>query len=186
MRTSSNPSRRISVSPARRRGPGDRTESRRARPGPRAGGARRTDPEFLKVLRLIGRVAPTDASVLITGESGTGKELVADALHRNSPRRGRPFVKVNLGGISSTLFESEMFGHVRGAFTDARANRVGRFEAAEGGTIFLDEIGDSSPAAQVKLLRVLAERTYEPLGSSETRTSTCGSSRRRIVASRKW
>jgi two-component system, NtrC family, response regulator len=128
------------------------------------------DPRLLRVLDLVGRVAPTDASVLITGESGTGKELVAEALHRNSRRRHGPFVKVNLGGISPTLFESEMFGHVKGAFTDARADRRGRFELADGGTIFLDEIGELDPAAQVKLLRVLQDRTYEPLGSSQPRT----------------
>ena len=108
--------------------------------------------------------------MLITGESGTGKELVAEAIHRNSRRRTGPFVKVNLGGISSTLFESEMFGHVRGAFTDARADRKGRFEIAHGGTIFLDEIGELDAGSQVKLLRVLQDRTYEVLGSSQTRT----------------
>lgn len=128
------------------------------------------DPKFLKVLDLIGRVAGTDASVLITGESGTGKELVAEAIHRNSRRHNGPFVKVNLGGISSTLFESEMFGHVRGAFTDARQDRKGRFELANGGTIFLDEIGDLDLNAQVKMLRVLQDRTYEILGSSTPRT----------------
>jgi two-component system, NtrC family, response regulator len=128
------------------------------------------DPRFLKVLDVVGRVSATDASVLITGESGTGKELIAAAVHRNSPRRGAPFVKVNLGGISSSLFESEMFGHVRGAFTDARSDRKGRFETANGGTIFLDEIGDLDPASQVKMLRVLQDRTYEVLGSSVTRT----------------
>jgi DNA-binding NtrC family response regulator len=128
------------------------------------------DPKFLKLLDLIGRVAPTDASVLITGESGTGKELVAEAIHRNSKRRDKPFVKVNLGGISSTLFESEMFGHVRGAFTDAKADRKGRFEMAHGGTIFLDEIGEMDLNAQVKLLRVLQDRSFEVLGSSVTRT----------------
>jgi two-component system NtrC family response regulator len=128
------------------------------------------DPRFLKLLELIGRVAPTDASVLVTGESGTGKELVAEAIHRNSRRKEGPFVKVNLGGISSTLFESEMFGHVKGAFTDARADRKGRFEMADRGTIFLDEIGEVDPAAQVKLLRVLQDRSYEVLGSSATRT----------------
>jgi DNA-binding NtrC family response regulator len=117
----------------------------------------------------VSRVAATDASVLITGESGTGKELVAEALHRNSRRRDKAFVKVNLGGISSTLFESEMFGHVRGAFTDARSDREGRFALADGGTIFLDEIGELEPDAQVKLLRVLQDRTFEPLGSSRTR-----------------
>ncbi len=128
------------------------------------------DAKFLRLLELIGRVAPTDASVLVLGESGTGKELVAEAIHRNSRRRGGPFVKVNLGGISSTLFESEMFGHVRGAFTDARADRKGRFEIADGGTIFLDEIGEVDPSAQVKLLRVLQDSSYEVLGSSQTRT----------------
>jgi DNA-binding NtrC family response regulator len=129
-----------------------------------------SEPRFLRVLELAGRVAPTDASVLITGESGTGKELLAETIHRNSRRRSGPFVKVNLGGISSTLFESEMFGHVRGAYTDARQDRSGRFEIAHGGTIFLDEIGELDPSSQVKLLRVLQDRTYEVLGSSETRT----------------
>jgi len=128
------------------------------------------DPKLLSLLNLVGRIAPTEASVLITGESGTGKELIAEAIHRNSRRHGGPFVKVNLGGISSTLFESEMFGHVRGAFTDARDNRKGRFEVADGGTIFLDEIGEIDVNAQVKLLRVLQDRTYEVLGSSRSRT----------------
>lgn len=128
------------------------------------------NPKLLRILQVIGRVATTDASVLITGESGTGKELMAAAIHRNSRRRTGAFVKVNLGGISSTLFESEMFGHVRGAFTDARADRKGRFEVASGGTIFLDEIGELDGGSQVKLLRVLQDRTYEVLGSSQTRT----------------
>ena len=128
-----------------------------------------SDRRLLRVLHLVGRIASTDASVLITGESGTGKELVADAIHRNSRRAGRSFVKVNLGGIATTLFESEMFGHVRGAFTDARSDRKGRFEVAHGGTIFLDEIGDLDAAAQVKLLRVLQDRTFEVLGSSQRR-----------------
>ena len=127
-------------------------------------------PRFLQVLEVAGRVAKTDASVLITGESGTGKELVAEAIHRASPRSAGPFVKVNLGGISSQLFESEMFGHVRGAFTDARQDRKGRFEMADSGSIFLDEIGDLDMSSQVKLLRVLQDRTYEVLGSSVTRT----------------
>jgi DNA-binding NtrC family response regulator len=127
------------------------------------------DPAFLQVLDLAGRVAATDASVLITGDSGTGKEVVAGAIHRNSPRRRRSFVKVNLGGIAATLFESEMFGHVRGAFTDAMRDRTGRFAAADGGTILLDEIGELDPRNQVKLLRVLQDRTYEAVGSSTTR-----------------
>jgi len=129
------------------------------------------DPRLLAVLEVVARIAPTDASVLITGESGTGKELVAEAVHRNSRRRGGPFVKVNLGGIATSLFESEMFGHVKGAFTDARADRKGRFELADGGTVFLDEIGEVEPSAQVKLLRVLQDRTFEVLGSSAPRTA---------------
>ncbi len=127
------------------------------------------DPGMLDILETVGRVAPTDASVLIMGESGTGKELVAEAIHQNSLRSNKPFVKVNLGGISTSLFESEMFGHVRGAFTDARTDRTGRFEMAGKGSIFLDEIGDLDPGSQVKLLRVLQDRTYEVLGSSRTR-----------------
>ncbi|SIN84137.1 sigma-54-dependent transcriptional regulator [Chitinophaga niabensis] len=128
------------------------------------------DPAMLQILETIGRVAGTDASILIMGESGTGKELIAEAVHQNSLRRNKPFIKVNLGGISTTLFESEMFGHVRGAFTDARYDRTGRFEMAHKGTIFLDEIGDLDPGSQVKLLRVLQDRTYEVLGSSRTKT----------------
>lgn len=128
------------------------------------------DPNLLNILTTVGRVAPTDAPVLITGESGTGKELIAEAIHQNSRRKRQPFVKVNLGGISSTLFESELFGHVRGAFTDAKTDRVGRFELANKGSIFLDEIGDLDPSSQVKLLRVLQDRTFEPLGSSKSRT----------------
>jgi DNA-binding NtrC family response regulator len=128
------------------------------------------DPKMLAILETISRVAGTDASILITGESGTGKELIAEAIHENSLRKNRGFVKVNLGGISSSLFESEMFGHVRGAFTDARHDRIGRFEMANKGTIFLDEIGDLEPASQVKLLRVLQDRTYEVLGSSRSKT----------------
>ena len=128
------------------------------------------DPKMLEILETIGRIAPTDASVLIMGESGTGKELVAEAIHQNSARNNKPFVKVNLGGISTTLFESEMFGHIRGAFTDAKTDRTGRFEMANKGTIFLDEIGDLDHSNQVKLLRVLQDRTYEVLGSSRTKT----------------
>lgn len=127
------------------------------------------DDNVLDILETIGRVAPTDAPVLIMGESGTGKELIAEAVHHNSLRANKPFIKVNLGGISTSLFESEMFGHVRGAFTDARFDRVGRFELANKGTIFLDEIGDLDAGSQVKLLRVLQDRTYEVLGSSRTK-----------------
>ncbi len=121
------------------------------------------------VLDTIRRVAPTDASVLIMGENGTGKELIAETLHRNSARSKGPFVKVNLGGISQSLFESEMFGYRRGAFTGATSDRKGRFEIADGGTIFLDEIGDLDIGCQVKLLRVLQEQTFEPLGDSRSR-----------------
>ena len=111
---------------------------------------------LMEVLNTVARIARTNASVLITGESGTGKELIAEAIHINSQRVKQPFVKVNLGGISQSLFESEMFGHKKGAFTDATADRIGRFEMANKGTIFLDEIGDLDPSCQVKLLRVLA------------------------------
>lgn len=126
-------------------------------------------PKMLDVLRTVGRIARTSVPVLITGESGTGKELIAEAIHENSDRRGKPFVKVNLGGIASSLFESEMFGHKKGAFTDAKSDRVGRFELANSGTIFLDEIGDLDLASQVKLLRVLQEHTFEVLGDSQTK-----------------
>ena len=124
---------------------------------------------LMDVLATIKRIARTNASVLITGESGTGKELIAEAVHLNSSRSKKPFVKVNLGGISHTLFESEMFGHKKGAFTDATADRVGRFELADKGTIFLDEIGDLDLSCQVKLLRVLQEQTFEVLGDSRPR-----------------
>ncbi|MBW2243736.1 MAG: sigma-54-dependent Fis family transcriptional regulator [Deltaproteobacteria bacterium] len=120
------------------------------------------------VLEVVRRVAETDSTVLITGESGTGKEVIARALHYNSPRADRPLVTVNCGAIPEELLESELFGHVRGAFTNAVAHREGRFSAANGGTIFLDEIGDMSPNLQVKLLRVLQEKTFEPVGSSQT------------------
>ena len=121
------------------------------------------------VLNTIARIAKTNASVLITGESGTGKELIAEAIHINSQRAKHPFVKVNLGGISQSLFESEMFGHKKGAFTDASADRTGRFEMADKGTIFLDEIGDLDLSCKVKLLRVLQDQTFEVLGDSRPR-----------------
>ena len=124
---------------------------------------------LMEVLDTIKRISRTNASVLITGESGTGKELIAEAIHRNSPRAKKPFVKVNLGGVSQTLFESEMFGHKKGAFTDASSDRVGRFELADKGTIFLDELGELDLSCQVKLLRVLQEQTFEVLGDSRPR-----------------
>lgn len=124
---------------------------------------------LMEVLNTVARIAPTNAPVLITGESGTGKELIAEAIHINSQRVRQPFVKVNLGGISQGLFESEMFGHKKGAFTDATADRMGRFEMANKGTIFLDEIGDLDPSCQVKLLRVLQDQTFEVLGDSRPR-----------------
>jgi len=125
-------------------------------------------PSLLQVLQQVDRVASTDATVLICGETGTGKELIARAIHDRSPRRERPLVKVNCGAISAGLVESELFGHVKGAFTGAIANREGRFELADGGTIFLDEVGELPPETQVKLLRVLQEQEFEPIGSMKT------------------
>jgi DNA-binding NtrC family response regulator len=119
-------------------------------------------------LRLVEKVSDSDSTVLITGESGTGKELIARAIHANSSRSENPFIAINCGAIPSELLESELFGHVKGAFTGAISNRVGRFELADGGTIFLDEIGDLEPALQVKLLRVLQEKSFEPVGSAKT------------------
>jgi DNA-binding NtrC family response regulator len=121
------------------------------------------------VLQLIARVGPSDANVLVTGENGTGKGTVAQALHAVSARAARPLVTVNAGGLSEGVFESELFGHVRGAFTDAKADRVGRFELAEGGTLFLDEIANLSLNLQTKLLRVLETGEFERVGSSKTR-----------------
>ncbi len=129
------------------------------------------DPLMLEILSTIGRVASTNAPILILGESGTGKELIADAIHNNSLRKEHSLVKVNLGGMTTSLFESEMFGHVKGAFTDAKKDRLGRFELADKGSIFLDEIGDLDPASQVKLLRILQDQTFQPVGSSKTRRS---------------
>jgi DNA-binding NtrC family response regulator len=127
-------------------------------------------PALRGVLDLVAKVAETDSTVLITGESGTGKELIARALHYNSRRAERRLVTVNCGAIPEELLESELFGHVRGAFTSAVSQREGRFSLANGGTIFLDEIGDMSPNLQVKLLRVLQDRTFEPVGSSKSMT----------------
>jgi DNA-binding NtrC family response regulator len=125
-------------------------------------------PKLLKVLETIAQVARTRAPVLILGESGTGKELIADAIHRNSPRASHPIVKINMGAVTSSLFESEMFGHVRGAFTDARSDRKGHIATADGGTLFLDEIGELQRGDQVKLLRVLQDQRYQPVGASRT------------------
>ncbi len=125
-------------------------------------------PSMRKVLRVVDRVGPTDSSVLILGESGTGKELVAQALHAASDRAARPLVPINCGAIPAQLLESELFGHVKGAFTGASQSRPGRFELADGGTVFLDEVAEMSPALQVKLLRVLQERCFEPVGSDRS------------------
>src|SRR5215475_4398389 len=123
---------------------------------------------LLNVLDLVRAVAATDSTVLILGETGTGKELIARALHNNSHRRGRPFVKLNCSAIPSELLESELFGHEKGAFTGALSHKVGRFEMADTGTMFLDEIGDMPLALQPKILRVLQEQEFERLGSSRT------------------
>jgi len=120
------------------------------------------------VLDMIQRVGPTEANILVLGENGTGKGLIADLLHKNSKRAQMPLIKVNMGGISESVFESEIFGHVRGAFTDAKQDRLGRFELADGGTLFLDEIGNIPLSQQPKLLRVLEDGEFERLGSSRT------------------
>src|SRR5947199_3213754 len=125
-------------------------------------------PAMCEVYRLTRLVAPTRASVLLVGETGTGKELVARAIHTLSDRADGPYVRVNCGALSESLLESELFGHVKGAFTGAIDNKTGRFEAAHGGTIFLDEISSMSPKLQVKLLRVLQEREFERVGESRT------------------
>ena len=128
------------------------------------------DHKMLKIFDLVDAVADSRTTALMTGESGTGKSLLARAIHFRSPRRDKPFVEVSCGALPETLLEAELFGHTKGAFTGAVADKPGRFLAADGGTIFLDEINSASPAFQVKLLRVLQEQSFEPLGSSETRT----------------
>ncbi len=125
-------------------------------------------PKMVEVMGLVARVAPSQATVLIRGESGTGKELIANAIHYASPRAKMPLVKVNCSAIPETLLESELFGHEKGAFTGAAQKRIGRFEEAGGGTVFLDEIGDLSRSTQVKLLRILQEKEFQRLGSNQT------------------
>ncbi|MEM7587152.1 MAG: sigma-54 dependent transcriptional regulator, partial [Acidobacteriota bacterium] len=121
------------------------------------------------VLELIGRVGPSDANILLTGENGTGKSLAAQVIHGVSHRSGKPLITVNIGGLSESIFESELFGHVKGAFTDAKSDRVGRFELADGGTLMMDEIANVPPSLQTKLLRVLETGEFERVGSSKTR-----------------
>ena len=130
-------------------------------------------PVMQEVYRITRQVASSSATVLLAGETGTGKELIARALHEFSPRRSGPFVRVNCGALSESLLESELFGHVKGAFTSANENRTGRFEAAHGGTIFLDEINSVSYTLQVKLLRVLQEQEFERVGDSKTIRVDC-------------
>src|SRR5206468_4559973 len=128
------------------------------------------DHKMLKVFDLVEAVADSRTTVLMTGDSGTGKSLLARAIHYRSPRRDKPFIEVSCGALPETLLESELFGHTKGAFTGAIADKPGRFLAADGGTIFLDEINSASPAMQVKLLRFLQDRSFEPVGSTETKT----------------
>jgi transcriptional regulator with PAS, ATPase and Fis domain len=123
--------------------------------------------QMLKIFDILPTIAESDSTVLVEGESGTGKELVARAVHNLSPRKSEPIVVINCGAMPDTLLESELFGYVAGAFTDARKDKPGRFAMAEGGTVFLDEIADISPAMQVRLLRVIQEHTYQPLGSTQ-------------------
>ncbi|HEV2273441.1 MAG TPA: sigma-54 dependent transcriptional regulator, partial [Acidobacteriaceae bacterium] len=134
-------------------------------------GAIACSPAMLRIFRMVETLQHSEATVLITGESGTGKEVVARAIHQHSTRSSGPFVAVNCGAIPGDLLESELFGHVRGAFTGAIRDRVGRFELASHGTLFLDEIGDLPPSLQVKLLRVLQEHQYQRLGESASRTT---------------
>jgi two-component system response regulator HydG len=126
------------------------------------------DPQMQNIYRLIEDIAPTDATVLIQGESGTGKELVARAIHRQSPRKDKPFIVINCSAYPATLLESELFGHEKGAFTGAIRQKIGRFEQADGGTVFLDEIGEIAPSAQIQLLRILQSQKFERIGGEET------------------
>jgi len=123
-------------------------------------------PRMEEVMGLVARVASSQATILIRGESGTGKELIANAIHYASPRSEKPWVKVSCAAIPETLLESELFGHEKGAFTGAVQKRLGRFEEADGGSIFLDEIGDLAPSTQVKLLRILQDKEFQRLGST--------------------
>ncbi len=134
-------------------------------------------PQIVEVYKTLARATMSPSNVLIIGESGTGKELVARGIHEHSPRREKKFVAVNCGALTESLLESELFGHVKGAFTGAIATKAGLFEEANGGTIFLDEIGDISAALQVKLLRVIQEGEYKPVGLNETKKSRCASYR---------
>ena len=136
--------------------------------GPPIAGLIGSSPAMQKVYELTRQVARSNASVLLLGETGTGKELIAKAIHQISRAASGPFVRVNCGALSESLLESELFGHVRGSFTGAIANRTGRFEAAHTGTIFLDEINSTTPKLQVKLLRVLQEREFERVGDTQT------------------
>ena len=172
--------------PAQAAGPGPAPGDHAARPrkargcgGPTSSCKRRLDekfgfegvvgesPQMRDVIERLKRIAPTNASVLIQGETGTGKELVAQAIHQNSPRKNKPFVALNCAALSENILESELFGHVKGAFTDASTDRVGKFEYAHGGTLFLDEVGDMPLATQIKLLRVLESGEITRVGSND-------------------
>jgi DNA-binding NtrC family response regulator len=161
--------RAIAMTQALRTGRRLERELETLRPGPGRPLIIAESPTMAPILDLMARVAPSDANVLITGEHGTGKELVAQWLHAASPRAGRAFVAVNLGGLSEGVFESEVFGHVKGAFTDAKADRMGRFELADGGSLFLDEVANITSGQQAKLLRVLQTREVERVGSARAR-----------------
>jgi DNA-binding NtrC family response regulator len=155
-----------------RRALGRHAEAQAARPvaGEELGGVVGRSPAMVEVYKTIARVAPGRSTILVLGESGTGKELIARAIHENSPRRRQPFVAVDCGALTETLLDSELFGHVRGAFTGALLDKPGLFAEADGGTVFLDEIGDVSPALQAKLLRVLQEQQVRPVGGTDWKT----------------